>query len=1221
MYQGPKCVIFFLAAVLTACFFVPSPTMAQSKAETFTLTYNAGPGGYLQGAAHQEVPSGGEGSTITAVAVPGYRFMQWSDGVSLPVRRDTGVMEDLVVNALFDLGAGEETTAATVLYVKPGGTGDGSSWSQAGELQAMVNQAGEGAEIWVAAGIYTGLSSPLLAMKPGVALYGGFAGMESLRGQRDWRSNVSELDGEGIRRCVVGANNALLDGFVLSNGYADYGGGLYNYAVAPAVANCTFRNHHAIDDGGAVYNGSASPIFINCVFTGNASSSDGGGMYNINASPLLTNCVFTGNSAQNGHGGGVFCNLQTPMMTHCTFYGNKAQGKGWGLFNINASPVVTNCVFAMNELLAENKSTIEGGASNITYSCIQGEVYPGEGNTDADPLFVDAAAGDLRLRTDSPCVDAAVALGAAGTDILDIVRPQGEGPDMGAYELDITPPAVTLDQANDQEDPTNVSPILFTVGFDEPVTGFKTGDVSLSGTASASTGIITGSGAFYTVAVSGMVNPGTVIANIVAGVCRDRAGNGNTASTSVDNEVVYGSHTLTYTAGENGTVQGDSPQTVFYSHDGAAVTAEPAEGYHFMAWSDGRTDNPRTDVNVTGDITVTANFAINVYTLTYTAGGHGTIAGATPQAVNHGSDGTPVTAEPAVGYHFTDWSDGRTDNPRIDVSVTSDLAVTANFAINVYTLTYSAEANGAVDGASPQSVTHGSDGTPVTAMPAEGHHFVDWSDGRTDNPRTDTGVTGDVAVTANFFINIYTLTYTAGENGSITGATPQSVTHGSAGEAVTAAPAEGYHFVDWSDGRTDNPRTEVNVTGDAAVTANFAINVYTLTYSAGEHGTVAGTSPQSVAHGGNGETVTAVPEEGYHFVDWSDGRTDNPRTEVNVTGDAAVTANFAINVYTLTYTAAENGSITGATPQSVMHGNAGEAVTAVPAEGYHFVDWSDGRIDNPRTEVNVTGDVSVAATFAINVYTLTYAAGENGTIEGATVQNVEDGTSGTSITAVPAEGYHFIDWSDGRTDNPRIDTDAGGNVTVTANFAINTYTLTYVPGENGRIVGENSQTVNHGGDGVSVTAVPDPGYRFEGWSDGVTTATRHDTNIIEGLTVNAIFAPKPVEEKIPVPDVLLSTSEDAEDFITSAGLALGTVTGECSDEVPEGAVISQEPAAGTMVSSSMQVNLVISTGSCSSSCESFKWFGWDDVLLGGLALLALALISMFVFGGSPAVLK
>ncbi|OQB28342.1 MAG: PASTA domain protein [Candidatus Hydrogenedentes bacterium ADurb.Bin179] len=214
-----------------------------------------------------------------------------------------------------------------------------------------------------------------------------------------------------------------------------------------------------------------------------------------------------------------------------------------------------------------------------------------------------------------------------------------------------------------------------------------------------------------------------------------------------------------------------------------------------------------------------------------------------------------------------------------------------------------------------------------------------------------------------------------------------------------------------------------------------------------------------------------------------------------------------------------------------------------------------------------------------------------------------------------------MDWSDGRTDNPRTDTDASENVSVTANFAINTYTLTYAPGENGRIVGTASQTVNHGESGTSVTAVPDPGYRFEGWSDGVATATRHDTNIVEGLAVNALFAPEPVEEKVPVPNVLLSTSEDAEDFITRAGLTLGTVTGECSDKVPQGAVITQDPAAGTQASPASPVNLVLSTGSCTSSCESFKWFGWDDVLLGGLALLALALISMFAFGGGTAVLK
>ncbi|GEM_PF-980130 len=1221
MNKQPEPFILFVFVVLAACLLMPLATAEQPKAEMVTLTYGAGPGGYLRGVVRQSVVSGADGSPITAVAVSGYQFAGWSDGVLSPGRTDMGVLENLTVSAAFTLSAEEETTAAAVLYVKPGGTGDGSSWGQAGNLQVMVAQAGDGDEVWVAAGIYTSTSSPVLVMKAGVSLYGGFTGTETLRGQRDWRSHVSVLDGEGVRRCANGANNALLDGFSLENGYADYGGGLYNYGVSPVVVHCTFKNHYAIDDGGGVYNGSAEPAFINCVFVDNVSSSDGGGMYNINAAPALTNCIFWGNKAQNGHGGGVFCNLQAPVITHCTFHGNKAQGNGWGLFNINASPVVTNCIFSENEVLAPNKSTIDGGAPDISYSCIQGESYPGEGNIDAAPLFVDAATGDLRLQAGSPCVDAGAAAGATGSDILDITRPQGAGPDMGAYEFDGTPPAVTLEQAGGQEDPTNSAPVLFTVVFDEPVTGFMTGDVSLSGTASASTASVTGFGALYTVAVSGMTNPGTVIANIVAGVCRDRAGNGNAPSTSLDNEVIYGSHTLTYLAGENGTVQGDSPQTVFYSHDGAEVIAEPAVGYHFVDWSDGRADNPRTDANVTGDVTVTANFAINVYTLTYTAGENGAIVGVSPQAVNHGGDGAPVTAEPAVGYHFVDWSDGRTDNPRVDVNVTADMAVTANFAINVYMLAYTPGENGAVTGPLSQSIPHGSDGAPVTAEAAEGYHFVGWSDGRTDNPRTDGTVTGDINVTANFEINVYTLIYSAGENGTVTGASPQSVNHGSDGTAVTAEAAEGYHFVGWSDGRTDNPRTDGTVTGDINVTANFEINVYTLTYSAGENGTVTGASPQSVNHGSDGTAVTAAAAEGYHFVGWSDGRTDSPRTDAGVTGDINVTANFEINVYTLTYTAGEHGAIVGASPQSVNHGSDGASVTAEAAEGYHFTDWSDGRTDNPRTDVTVTGDIAVTANFAINIYTLTYTAGENGTIEGSTVQNVEDGAVGTSITAIPAEGYHFVDWSDGRTDNPRTDTDTSGNVSVTANFAINTYALTYAPGENGRIVGTASQTVSHGESGTSVTAVPDPGYRFEGWSDGVTTATRHDTNIVEGLAVSALFAPDPVEDKIPVPNVLLSTSEDAEDFITSAGLTLGTVTGECSDEVPQGAVITQDPEAGIQASPASPVNLVLSTGPCTSSCESFKWFGWDDVLLGGLALLALALISIFAFGGGTAVLK
>jgi hypothetical protein len=104
---------------------------------------------------------------------------------------------------------------------------------------------------------------------------------------------------------------------------------------------------------------------------------------------------------------------------------------------------------------------------------------------------------------------------------------------------DTTSPNVTINQASGQNDPTNASPIQFTVHFNESVSDFATGDVSLSGTAGATTATVTGSGQDYTVNVSGMTGDGTVIATIAAGVAHDAAGNASNASTSTDNTVTY----------------------------------------------------------------------------------------------------------------------------------------------------------------------------------------------------------------------------------------------------------------------------------------------------------------------------------------------------------------------------------------------------------------------------------------------------------------------------------------------------------------------------------------------------------------------------------------------------------------------------------------------------------------------------------------------------------
>ncbi len=149
-------------------------------------------------------------------------------------------------------------------------------------------------------------------------------------------------------------------------------------------------------------------------------------------------------------------------------------------------------------------------------------------------------------------------------------------------------------------------------------------------------------------------------------------------------------------------------------------------------------------------------------------------------------------------------------------------------AVTTFTLSYRAGANGSVVGSSTQVVTSGASGTPVTAVADLGHHFVNWSDGRTENPRTDTNVTASVSATANFAVDAVatcTLSYSASANGSIVGSATQVVNSGGSGTAVTAAPNSGYHFVDWSDGSTANPRADASVTANISVTANFSANV------------------------------------------------------------------------------------------------------------------------------------------------------------------------------------------------------------------------------------------------------------------------------------------------------------------------------------------------------------------------------------------------------------
>lgn len=250
-------------------------------------------------------------------------------------------------------------------FVKSGMSGDGRSWASAfGTIQDAVNAAAAagGGEVWVATGTYTATTNPVLAMRMHVPLYGGFAGVESTREARDWANNPTIIDGESIRRCVNGANDATLDGFIIQHGYsADYGGGMYNSSASPTVANCTFHGNTTLYFGGGLYNSSSSPTLTDCIFTGNTGENGGGGVYNYQSSPRLTNCVLTANVAVIG--GGMYNFSSLPELEDCTFSRNVA-GNGGGMYNTNdSSMALFNCTF-----LANTASSDGGGLYNLVSS-------------------------------------------------------------------------------------------------------------------------------------------------------------------------------------------------------------------------------------------------------------------------------------------------------------------------------------------------------------------------------------------------------------------------------------------------------------------------------------------------------------------------------------------------------------------------------------------------------------------------------------------------------------------------------------------------------------------------------------------------------------------------------------------------------------------------------------------------------------------------------------
>jgi hypothetical protein len=279
-----------------------------------------------------------------------------------------------------------------------------TSWATAAtNIQDAIHVAEPGAQVLVTNGTYAPITANSLL---------------SVRSINGAQSTI--IDGGHSNRCASLENEVSLSGFTLTNGYAAYGGG----ASGGTLSNCVLSGNSAWASYGG---GAVSCTLFNCALIGNSASDSGGGV----AYGTLNNCLLIGNSAT-WFGGAAYGGT----LNNCTVTGNSATNSGGGAYGqLYVACTLNNCIVYSNTAPTGANYALNDWVG-INYCCTTPLATNGIGNITTAPLFVDQAGGNLRLQSNSPCINAGNnAYAPAGPDLDGNPRIKGATVDIGAYEF------------------------------------------------------------------------------------------------------------------------------------------------------------------------------------------------------------------------------------------------------------------------------------------------------------------------------------------------------------------------------------------------------------------------------------------------------------------------------------------------------------------------------------------------------------------------------------------------------------------------------------------------------------------------------------------------------------------------------------------------------------------------------------------------------------------
>jgi hypothetical protein len=430
-----------------------------------------------------------------------------------------------------------------------------------------------------------------------------------------------------------------------------------------------------------------------------------------------------------------------------------------------------------------------------------------------------------------------------------------------------------------------------------------------------------------------------------------------------------------------------------------------------------------TNYPMVGGNIQTVSITPSSYTITVSANPNngGSVTGG--GTYNQGQSCT-VTATPNTGYTFTNWTENGSvvsSSANYTFNVEGNRSLVANFTLNTYTVTVSANPSNGGTATGGGSFTHGQSCT-VTASAHTGYTFSNWTENGSvvsSSANYTFNVEGNRSLVANFTLNTYTITATANPSngGAVSGA--GNYNYGSSCTLIATATS-GYTFTNWTENGSavsSNANYTFTVEGNRNLVANFTAITYTITVSANPSNSGTTSGGGTYTHG-QSCTVIATSADGYTFMNWTENGSvvsNDANYSFTVTSNRSLVANFEEqqpDTYNINVSPNPNigGTVTGG-------GNydAGQqcTVTATANTGYTFINWTEDG-DVVATEASYTfivaGNRNLVANFTLNSYTISVTADprEGGIVTGA--GHYEYGASCT-LTATPNENYEFINWT------------------------------------------------------------------------------------------------------------------------------------------------------------------------------------------------------------------